>query len=250
MLPQLLRLIDNPKALEVIEAVMGGRVQVNQIQARTVPAEVASEYTSWVSQLSPQLVCTLGQLTVLKINGACKTQHRDAGDQININPMHSDTLKAFTFFFDVPADGGCAAVLPGSHRVQFACNPHWSHDDDQESMGADGMPGSAAPSFVKFPCKAGTVVMYDNRIFHNVRRLPSFLVPSPSSLLSCCCSCLLPIRRRGDRRFRTPPGMTAAASSPPTSPTAARSRARSWPTPSACSRRGSWTATTRRSCGS
>jgi len=47
----LLRLIDNPKAIDVIEAVMGGRVQVNQIQARTVPAEVASEYTSWVSQL-------------------------------------------------------------------------------------------------------------------------------------------------------------------------------------------------------
>ena len=51
MLPQLLRLIDNPKAIQVIESVMGGRVQVNQIQARTVPAEVASEYTSWVSRL-------------------------------------------------------------------------------------------------------------------------------------------------------------------------------------------------------
>ena len=175
MLPQLLRLIDNPKAIEVIEAVMGGRVQVNQIQARTVPAEVASEYTSWVSQLSPRLVCakSTSALPPSDVNGVCKTQHRDAGDQININPMHSDTLKAFTFFFDVPADGGCAAVLPGSHRVQFACNPHWSHDDDQESMGSDGMPGSEAPSFVKFPCKAGTVVMYDNRIFHNVRRLPA-----------------------------------------------------------------------------
>ena len=187
MLPQLLRLIDNPKPLEVIEAVMGGRVQVNQIQARTVPAEVASEYTSWVSQLSPQLVCATRPADGTQ-NGACKTQHRDAGDQININPMHSDTLKAFTFFFDVPADGGCAAVLPGSHRVQFACNPHWSHDDDQESMGADGMPGSAAPSFVKFPCKAGTVVMYDNRIFHNVRRLPPSSCPPP--LRSCLAAVL------------------------------------------------------------
>ena len=136
----LLRLLDNPNTLPIIEAVMGGLVQVNQIQARTVPAEVASEYTSW---------------------------HRDAGDQIAIDPNHSPTLKAFTFFFDVPEFGGCAAVLPGSHRVQFACNPHWGHGMDQETMGADGMPNNAEPTFVKFPCKAGTVVMYDNRIFHN-----------------------------------------------------------------------------------
>lgn len=136
----LLHLLDNPNTLPIIEAVLGGRAQVNQIQARTVPAEVASQYTSW---------------------------HRDAGDQISIDPNYSPTLKAFTFFFDVPDDGGCAAVLPGSHRVQFACNPHWSHELDQESMGADGMPDSSEPAFLKFPCKAGTVVMYDNRIFHN-----------------------------------------------------------------------------------
>jgi ectoine hydroxylase-related dioxygenase (phytanoyl-CoA dioxygenase family) len=115
-------------------------VQVNQIQARTVPWEAASSYTSW---------------------------HRDAGDKIPIDPEYSTTLKAFTFFFDCGPEQGCAAVLPGSHRVQFACNPHWGHDKDQETMGSDGMPNSERPAFVKFPCKAGTVVMYDNRIFHN-----------------------------------------------------------------------------------
>lgn len=43
------------------------------------------------------------------------------------------------------------------HRVQRACNPHWTKEMDQESIGADGMPNSPEPSFVKFPCKAGIV---------------------------------------------------------------------------------------------
>ena len=43
---------------------------------------------------------------------------------------------------------------------------------DQQAIGADGRPqsdqeGCARPSFVKFPCKAGTVVIYDNFIYHN-----------------------------------------------------------------------------------
>jgi hypothetical protein len=136
----LLRLLDNPKVVPVVEKVMGGPVQVRQIQARTVPAEAARQYTHW---------------------------HRDGQAQIAVHPEYSPTLKAFTFFYDVPADGGCAAVVPGSHRVQQACNPHWTRDMDQESIGYDGMPNATKPSFLRFPCKAGTVVMYDNRIFHN-----------------------------------------------------------------------------------
>eukprot|EP01050_Picozoa_sp_SAG11_P015821 SAG11_NODE_2092_length_3841_cov_2.213789_6_plen_400_part_00 len=151
----LLRLLDNPKVVPVLEAVMGGKVQVNQIQARTVPAEVASQYTSW---------------------------HRDAGDHVPIHPDFSSSIKVFTFFFDVPADGGCAAVVPGSHRVQYACNPFWKPSMDQEKIGKDGKPCEATghpPSFIKFPCKAGTSVMYDNRIFHNA-------LPNTSGYDRCC----------------------------------------------------------------
>ena len=55
----LLRLLDNPNTLPIIEAVMGGRVQVNQIQARTVPAEVAHQYTSWHRSVSFRAVTHL-----------------------------------------------------------------------------------------------------------------------------------------------------------------------------------------------
>ena len=109
----LLRLLDNPNTLPIIEAVMGGRVQVNQIQARTVPAEVAHQYTSWHRSV------TFRSAFISTYTSENSLWHyRDAGDQISIDPNFSPTLKAFTFFFDVPDDGGCAAVLPGSHRVQ------------------------------------------------------------------------------------------------------------------------------------
>ena len=83
----LLHLLDNPKVVPIVEAALGGKACVTQIQARTVPAEVADQYTSW---------------------------HRDAGDHVAVHPDFSPWCKAFTFFFDVPEDGGCAAVVPGS----------------------------------------------------------------------------------------------------------------------------------------
>jgi hypothetical protein len=88
----MLHLLDNPKVLPVLEKVMGGRVQVKQIQGRTVPAEAADRYTHW---------------------------HRDSGAEIATHPQTSPSIKVFTFPFAVPAGGGCAAVVPGSHRTHM-----------------------------------------------------------------------------------------------------------------------------------
>ena len=49
----MLHLLDNPTIVRVLEIVMGGKVQVKQIQGRTVPAEAADRYTHWVSALTP-----------------------------------------------------------------------------------------------------------------------------------------------------------------------------------------------------
>ena len=152
----LLKLLDNPKVLPILEAVMGGKIQVNQIQARTLPADSNAHYTYW---------------------------HRDTDP----NPVHPDftsTIKTFTFFNDVPVNGGCAAVVPGSHRVQYECNPFWENKPelDQEKIGMDGKPCETtglSPSFIKFPCKAGTTVIYNNRIFHNA-------LPNTSGHDRCC----------------------------------------------------------------
>lgn len=125
----MLHLLDNPRIIPVLEKVMGGKVQVKQIQGRTVPAEAADRYTHW---------------------------HRDAGADIETHPQHSPSIKVFTFPFDVPADGGCAAVVPGSHRTHMLA-PAGSVRENPHLM----------PNHVTFPAKAGTSVAYDNRIWHN-----------------------------------------------------------------------------------
>ena len=76
----MMHLLDNPAVVPMIEAVMGGKIQVQQIQGRTVPREAAGRYTNW---------------------------HRDGGAEIDIHPSFSSSIKVFTFPFDVPADGGC-----------------------------------------------------------------------------------------------------------------------------------------------
>ena len=125
----MLHLLDNPRIIPLLQRVMGGKVQVKQIQGRTVPAEAADRYTRW---------------------------HRDGGANIQTHPLHSPSIKVFTFPFDVPADGGCAAVVPGSHRTHML-SPAGPVRDDPHSM----------PDHVTFPARAGTAVAYDNRIWHN-----------------------------------------------------------------------------------
>ena len=131
----MLRLLDNPRVIPVLEKVMGGKVQVKQIQGRTVPAAASSRYTRW---------------------------HRDSSAEISTHPRTSPSVKVFTFVFDVPVDGGCAAVVPGSHRVMQLAPGHSVPKAEQT------VDPRLMPNHITFPCKAGTAVAYDNRIWHNV----------------------------------------------------------------------------------
>ena len=141
----MLRLLDNPKIMPVLEKVMGGKVQVKQIQGRTVPVAASKNYTKW---------------------------HRDSAAEISTHPQFSPSIKVFTFPFDVPIDGGVAAVVPGSHRVmQQAPRQGILKSEQTEDP-------RLMPNHITFPCRAGTAVAYDNRIWHNVRAcLPLPLLP-------------------------------------------------------------------------
>ena len=106
----MLHLLDNPTIVRVLEIVMGGKVQVKQIQGRTVPAEAADRYTHWVSALTPTPPSPPSVVTHALLLWAA--QHRDAQAEIETHPRFSPSIKVFTFPFAVPADGGCAAVVP------------------------------------------------------------------------------------------------------------------------------------------
>ena len=83
----MLRLLSNPAVIPVMELVMQGKVQVNQIQGRTVPAKVPIEkYIHW---------------------------HRDGhADDFEMHPKASNNIKVFTFPWKISVDGGCAVRVP------------------------------------------------------------------------------------------------------------------------------------------
>ena len=149
-------LIDNPRVLPLIKAAMGGEVVVDQIQGRTVPPNTDG-YTTW---------------------------HRDGAAHIALHPEHSLTIKAFTFPFDIAADQGPAAVVPGSHRVQFSAQDQ-SDRRYQRYVGGgknpeiQGATQDSMPNSISLPVRAGTVVFYDNRIFHTS-------YPNTSTRDRCC----------------------------------------------------------------
>ena len=145
----MLRLLSNPAIISVLELVMGGKVQVNQIQGRTVPAEVPiDKYTHW---------------------------HRDGGaDDFTMHPMHSSNVKVFTFPWAISTDGGCAAVVPGLHRTNMVA---------PDNFVGSRTPGDVAmPHHVSFPLMAGTAIAYDNRIWHNA-------LPNTTRHDRCCLIC-------------------------------------------------------------
>ena len=145
--PSFRDLLDNPKVLPLIKAVMGGKVVLDQIQGRTVPsgpginqdgADVAAGYVGW---------------------------HRDSPDHIATHLDFSISIKAFTFPFNVTPDGGVSAIIPGTHRVQFG--PTRVSEEFK------------AARLRTFPAKAGTCVFYDNRVWHTA-------LPNTSGRDRCC----------------------------------------------------------------
>ena len=144
-------LVDNPRVLPLVQAAMGGKVVVDQIQGRTVPTDTTGQlggYTSW---------------------------HRDGVGPTGLvatHPANALTIKAFTFPFDVAEDQGPAAVVPGSHRVQgsvadWAPTRSFSGGGGATKNGGGADAQDTMPGHIAFaPCPAGTCVFYDNSIMH------------------------------------------------------------------------------------
>ena len=81
-------------------------------------------------------------------------------------------IKTFTNLWAVPFNGGESGLVPGSHRlpegpeqtlnVRFRSGRNIGYDIYDEKC----PPQSAMPNHVRFPVEAGTMVMFDNAIWH------------------------------------------------------------------------------------
>ena len=87
----LLGLIDRPKLLPLLTDIIGGDVQLRQVQVQSVMPtrdEAGGGYVNW---------------------------HRDKGNYAH--STRSIWVKAFIYFSDVPADGGCTTVVPRTQNL-------------------------------------------------------------------------------------------------------------------------------------
>lgn len=96
-------------------------------------------------------------------------------------------MKTFTYLFDVPEDGGCTTLVPGTHRLPggpretLRCRfAGAAHDFGLAAAGAAEqgsagevvpMPASSMPNQLPMAVEGGTVFLFDNAVWHTVRAL-------------------------------------------------------------------------------
>lgn len=152
-------LLENPVIRSLAQAVCGAGHQLYEVDARTVPP------------VSPEDGAE---------RGGYVRWHRDS-------PLIKGGIcKVFVYLNDVGFDGGCTAVVPGSHRwalssegsgttfpVSEQGNPasgeiKQHHEFDRERVAHVG--GHAAqdamPGHVKIACRAGSMLAFDTRCAH------------------------------------------------------------------------------------
>ena len=81
-------------------------------------------------------------------------------------------VKTFTNLWAVPCNGGESGLVPGSHRLpegpertlqcRFRSGRNVGYDIYDETC----LPQNAMPNNVRFPVEAGTMVIFDNAIWH------------------------------------------------------------------------------------
>ena len=153
-------LIDSPKAVPLLSMVVGngglqkgetydrnyGTVRLRGISGRVVPPEGNSDgYCVW---------------------------HQDVPPPDRWPRPKQRYVKTFTNLWAVPFNGGESGLVPGSHRlpegpeqtlhVRFRSGRNVGYNVYDEKC----LPQSAMPNHVRFPVDAGTMVIFDNAIWH------------------------------------------------------------------------------------
>ena len=84
--------------------------------------------------------------------------HRDKGNYAH--STRSIWVKAFIYFSDVPADGGCTTLVPGSHTGDAGPPPGFA------GFSTDGVAQEEMPGAVRVVRKAGDALLFDTRSWH------------------------------------------------------------------------------------
>lgn len=165
----LLDLLDPPRLIALLRALLGEQLHMFAIQARTYPTSSSvSAGGTGLGQNAEELRGYIGW-------------HRDfdgPGHGVSVNP--SAVIKVFTFFESVAENGGATTVVPGSHRLTFDPR-HAFRMRDFDQKESDGtahkatehvdpyyhvQPQSAMPNAFKFAVNAGDVCLFDTTIWH------------------------------------------------------------------------------------
>ena len=134
--PASLALCHLPKNIEILTELVGADMALSQIQARTLPPQ-SEEFTL--------------------AKGGYAGWHRDQPMPFYEHSQRSLRAKCFVYLWDTPADCGCTAVVPGSHRWNFSAG-----DDFYKGKYA-GPRMEDMPGHQRAAVKAGTAMIFDLR---------------------------------------------------------------------------------------
>ena len=127
--------------------------------------------------------------------------HHDHPPPTNdILPSHR-TVKVFVALWDIPIDGGCTALVPGTHRLPGCFLPGTQHGDkllargyrtharrhDYEGAtnGPSALRQTAMPNHVKMALPAGSGFCFDSSVWHTCAHpvhISAIFVHSPEAL--------------------------------------------------------------------
>ena len=139
--PASLALCHNEKNMEILTELVGPDLALSQIQARTLPPQ-SEEFTS--------------------AQGGYAGWHRDQPMPFYEHAQRSLRVKCFVYLWDTPVDCGCTAVVPGSHRWNFAAG------DDYYKGAYAGPRVEDMPGHQRAAVKAGTAMIFDLRCAYSV----------------------------------------------------------------------------------
>ena len=177
--PVLLDLVDPAPVIPLLKEVLGGDIRMRGVQPRTFPPEDQGGYTAW---------------------------HRDAAKPDNYpGPSPAHIIKMFFYFFDVPENGGCTAVVPGSHKILShpgrVFDKVWATSRTHDTEESNTISTLLMPNQVKFAVSAGTAIIFNTAIWHTA-------LPNTSTEDRQCV-----IIRYHSRTGGMPPGLVVSGSS-------------------------------------
>ena len=168
----LLGLVDHPLLVPVLRAYLGDEVQLAGVSPRTYPSHPDDDD-----------------------EGSCTFWHRDGSKPDGYTePTDAHDLKVFVNLADIPADGGCTAVVPRTHKLRSMPHELFGARAFSRENGT-GVNLERMPNAMPFAVPAGTACIFDTACWHTAMNNTS-AVDRQSVILGY--NCVVPRRNTGE----------------------------------------------------